>query len=78
MQISPRNRLVGEVLSVTHSATNCRITIELAGTPEITAALMKQSLVELGVMEGAQVCADVDASSVLIGMCRDQECSLPG
>ena len=39
---------------------------------------MKQSLVELGVVDGAHVCANVNASSVLVGMCPEGECSLPG
>lgn len=78
MHISPRTTLAGEVISVTHSADSCRITIELKGTPAVTAALMKQSLVELGVVEGAPVCADVSASSVLVGICHDGECLLPG
>jgi molybdopterin-binding protein len=78
MQKTPRSRLVGEVLSVTHSATSCRLTIELAGTPDVTAAVMKESLVEWGVIEGARLCADVDASSVKIGMCPERDCAKPG
>ncbi len=78
MRISPRTTLTGEVIAVTHSADSCRITIELKGTPAVTAALMKHSLAELGVVDGAQVCANVNASSVLVGMCPEGECSLPG
>ena len=78
MHVSSRTTLVGEVIAVTHSADSCRITIELKGTPAVTAVLMKQSLVELGVVEGAQVCANANASSVLVGMCPEGECSLPG
>jgi molybdopterin-binding protein len=71
MHVFPRTTLAGEVIAVTHSADSCRITIELKGTPAVTAVLMKQSLVELGVVEGAEVCADVDASSVLVGICHN-------
>jgi molybdopterin-binding protein len=69
MLTSSRNALVGEIISVTHTADSCRITIELQGTPAVTASLMKQRLVELGLMEGAPVLARVDAPNVLIGLC---------
>ena len=78
MQIHPRNTLWGEVTSVMHSANSCRITIELKGTPDQTAVIMKESTVEIGVLEGAKVCAEVDASNVLIGMCHNGECALSG
>ncbi|MHB0955182.1 MAG: TOBE domain-containing protein [Pirellulaceae bacterium] len=68
-----RTTLWGEVLSVTHSANSCRITIELKGTPDMTAMIMKESSVEIGLAEGATVCAEVDASSVLIGICPEGE-----
>ena len=71
MLLRERNTLWGEVLSVTHSASNCRITIELKGTPDMTAMIMKESTVEIGLAEGATVYADVDASNVLIGVCPD-------
>ena len=66
-----RHTLWGEVLSVTHSARSCRITIELKGTPDMTAMIMKESTVEIGLAEGAIVCAEVDASNVLVGICPD-------
>jgi molybdopterin-binding protein len=66
-----RTTLWGEVLSVTHSANSCRITIDLKGTPDMTAMIMKESTVEIGLAEGATVCAEVDASTVLVGICPD-------
>ncbi|MHB8971647.1 MAG: TOBE domain-containing protein [Pirellulaceae bacterium] len=66
-----RTTLWGEVLSVTHSANSCRITVELKGTPDMTAMIMKESTVEIGLAEGATVYADVDASNILIGVCPD-------
>ena len=50
-----RNALTGEIISVTHTADSCRITIELKGTPADTASLMKQRLVELGFVKGTHV-----------------------
>ena len=76
MRIHQRNTLWGEVTSVTHSANSCRITIELKGTPDQTAVIMKESIVELGLLEGAKVCAEVDASNVLVGICQNVECAL--
>jgi molybdopterin-binding protein len=78
MRIRQRNTLWGEVTSVAHSANSCRITIELKGTLEQTAIIMKESTVELGILEGAQVCAEVDASSVLVGICQDGQCAVSG
>jgi molybdopterin-binding protein len=78
MQIHPRTTLWGEVTSVMHSANSCRITIELKGTTEQTAMIMKESTVELGILEGAKVCAEVNAAKVLIGMCHNEECALSG
>jgi len=78
MQIHPRTTLWGEVTSVMHSANSCRITIELKGTTDQTAVIMKESTVELGILEGAKVCAEADASNVLIGMCQNEECALSG
>jgi molybdopterin-binding protein len=60
------SKLTGEVISVSHSAESCRITIELKGSPSQTAAVMKQSLAEFGIAEGTPVCAQVDSSQVLV------------
>ena len=76
MQVYPRHTLWGEVTSVMHSANSCRITIELKGTPDQTAVIMKESTVEIGILEGAQVCAKADASNILIGVCPTAEVAL--
>jgi len=78
MQIHPRNTLWGEVTSVMHSANSCRITIELKGAPDQTAVIMKESTVEIGILEGAPVCAEVDASKVLVGVCQTAVCAISG
>ena len=76
MQLYPRQTLWGEVTSVMHSTNSCRITIELKGTLDQTAMIMKQSTVEIGIREGAQVCAEVDASHVAVGVCHCAECAI--
>ncbi len=68
MHAHTSNTLAGEVISVTHTANSCRITIELKGTPATTAALMKQSAVQWGFIEGKQVSARLEASHVLVGV----------
>lgn len=70
-------KLTGEVISVNHSADSCRITIELKGSPAQTAAIMKQSVAELGVVEGALVCAQVDTAQVLVDVIHEGDCALP-
>ena len=67
--VSSRNTLTGEIISVTHTADDCRITIELKGSPALTASLMKQRLVELGIVERAPVTAHVGTSHVLVDLC---------
>ena len=78
MQIHPRTTLWGEVTSVMHSKNSCRITIELKGTTDQTAVIMKESTVEIGILEGAKVCAEVDATNIRVGMCHNEECALSG
>ncbi len=72
MQTSPVTTLSGEVIAVTHSANSCRITIELKGTPADTASLMKQSVVQLGFLEGQPVSARVGGEQVLVGVCGNR------
>lgn len=76
MQLHPRPTLWGEITSVTHSANSCRITIELKGTPDQTAMIMKEATVEIGIREGAQVCAEAGASHVVAGVCPSAECAI--
>lgn len=70
-------RLTGEVISVNHSVDCCRITIELKGDLSQTAAIMKQSLVTLGVAEGTPVFAAVDATHMLVDVVRMEDDALP-
>jgi molybdopterin-binding protein len=79
-----RTTLWGEVLSVTHSANSCRITIDLKGTPDMTAMIMKESTVEIGLAEGAKVAsfewkiAGPEGSTVQIAEApADEKLSIP-
>ncbi len=62
------SRLHGRVTSVAHSPQSCRITIELSGTPELTAAIMKETMVELGIEEGQEVTADLRAARISVNV----------
>jgi len=69
-------------LSVTHSARSCRLVIELKGTPDMTAMLMKEATVQIGLAEKAVVLANAGAKHVTLTVCPDgvcglAECSLP-
>jgi molybdopterin-binding protein len=78
MRLQARQTLWGEVLSVNHSSKSCRIVIELKGTPESTAVIMKEATVEMGILNGAKVCAEVDASNVVLGVCQEGACTVTG
>ncbi len=72
MIIASCNRLYGKVTSVAHSPQSCRVTIELSGTPELTAAIMKESIVELGIEQGQEVCAEIRKARMYVGVGPDQ------
>ncbi len=78
MRLRESPTLWGEVLSVNHSAKSCRIVIELKGTLESTAGIMKEATVEMGIVEGAQICAEVGAPNIVLGVCHGGECALSG
>ena len=73
MSSDQASRLTGEVISVNHSSDSCRITIELKGDLSQTAAVMKQSLVDLGFVEGASLYAAVDAAQMLVDVVRSED-----
>lgn len=78
MQLRECQTLRGEVLSVNHSAKSCRVVIEFRGSLASTAAIMKEATVELGIMAGAPVYAEVGANGIVLGVCHGDECALLG
>ncbi len=66
------NKLYGKVTSVAHSSKSCRVTIELSGTPEMTAGIMKESIVELGIEQGQEVCAEIHPTRICVGIGGDR------
>lgn len=71
-----RPTLQGEILSVTHSARSCRLVIELQGAPEMTAMLMKEAAVKIGLTENAVVLAKPSAQHLTLAVCPQGACDL--
>jgi molybdopterin-binding protein len=62
---SPRNRFTGTVVSVEVGAVMALVEIE-AGPHRITAAITRDSVEELGLVEGVEATAFVKATSVMV------------
>ncbi len=71
-----RPTLQGEILSVTHSARSCRLVIELQGAPEMTAMLMKEATVKIGLAEHAVILAKPSAKHLTLAVCPNGACDL--
>jgi molybdopterin-binding protein len=64
-QLSARNRFPGRVVSVEVDGVMALVEIQ-AGPHRITAAVTRDSVEELGLIEGQRVCARVKATSVMV------------
>ena len=62
---SPRNRFTGTVVSVEADGVMALVEIE-AGPHRITAAITRDSVAELGLVEGVEATAFVKATSVMV------------
>jgi len=65
-RLSARNRFTGRVLSVENDGVMALVEIEATGTFRITAAVTRDSVEELGLVEGAPATATVKATSVMV------------
>lgn len=65
-RLSARNRFTGRVLSVEADGVMALVEIEATGTFRITAAVTRDSVEELGLIEGAPATATVKATSVMV------------
>ncbi len=66
MKISARNVLKGKVKSLTQGAVNCEVVVELPGGQEVVSVITKASAERLGLSEGKEVYAVIEASSVML------------
>ena len=67
-KISARNILCGKVASITDGAVNTEIVVDLGDGCMVTSVITKTSAHKLGLDEGAEVCAVIKASSVIVAV----------
>ena len=68
MRISARNQLRGRVVSVRIDAVMGEVILDIGGGDTITATVTAGGVCNLGLREGAEACAVIDASNVIIGV----------
>ena len=68
LKLSARNQLRGIVQSVKRGAVSAEVSLALAGGGVITAVVTNESVVALGLVEGAVAIAAFKASSVILGV----------
>ena len=71
MQTSARNQYLGTVKQLTRGAVNDEVVLALPGGQEIVATVTHDSVLALGLVEGAQALALVKASAILLGVEMD-------
>lgn len=71
MQTSARNQYLGTVKQLTRGAVNDEVVLALPGGQEIVATVTHDSVLALGLVEGAQALALVKASAILLGVDMD-------
>jgi molybdate transport system regulatory protein len=67
-EVSTRNRLCGKVVACLEGAVNGEVRIMLAGGKVITSIITNESIRSLGLREGADACALIKASDVLLAV----------
>ena len=68
LRTSARNRLCGEIQRITPGGVNAEVVIQFSGGNTLAAIITQQSLLELGLKTGDQVCALIKASHVILGV----------
>jgi molybdopterin-binding protein len=66
MKLSARNVLKGKVKRVNHGAINSEVIVGLPHGYEIVSVVTKASVENLGLSEGKEVFAIIDAASVIL------------
>lgn len=67
MEISARNQLAGTVAELTLGAVMAEVVIELGGDQRIVAAITRGAAETLGLRQGAEVVAVINATEVMVG-----------
>ena len=68
MKISARNRLKGQVKSVTHGPVSAEVVITMASGVEITSVITESAAKELDLKKGSAVYALIKASNVIVAI----------
>lgn len=68
MKISARNRLKGEVVSVTKGATTAHVRIDIGNGVVVTSSITNEAVDELGLAVGVAAYAVVKASDVMVAV----------
>ncbi len=67
MRLSTRNQLVGTVTAVTPGSVMATVKVDVSGQ-EVTAAVTRESVEELGLSVGAPVVVLVKSTEVMLGI----------
>jgi len=68
MKLSARNILRGKIKSITDGMVNSEVVPELPDGQELVAVVTKTSVENLGLAVGAQACAVIKSSNVMLGV----------
>jgi molybdopterin-binding protein len=66
MKLSSRNVLKGKVKKVNHGAVNSEVIVELPNAFEIVSVVTKAAVENLGLKEGKEVYAVINATDVIL------------
>jgi molybdate transport system regulatory protein len=67
-KVSARNKLVGKISRITGGNVNTEVNIQLKSGNTVSVVITNESVTELGLAEGVEVCAVFKASSVIMGV----------
>lgn len=68
MRLSARNQLSGTITAIELGAVMAMVTLELDGGQQVTAAVTRASVEELGLTVGAPATAVIKSTEVMIGV----------
>jgi molybdopterin-binding protein len=68
MKISASNQIKGKVVEISEGAVNGRVTIDIGNDNKIVALITMESIKRLGLKVGAEACAVIKASDVLVAV----------
>lgn len=67
-QLSARNQLMGKIVRIVQGNVNTEVVLQLLGGNTVSAIITNDSVVNLSLVEGGEVCAVFKASSVILGV----------